>query len=1315
MMIRALSRQAPILTKEVTKRSLRTASLTPRFAKFLSEIPSKNNSLKDLERKIKASLPPLPKNDFAKSKTFGDKHATQLLMHALFSHVPDIQVKVPEMEGVSSQQIEAFLEEEAPEVLSNWEELKALCKDEASFKEDPLVKKLLEDIRVRIEESFSKESGFKKLDICFLEKWLKKLESSNQHLMVRSSGAEDSKQVTNAGGNVSVAYVPPKEEALLEAIGKVVRSYFGIESLQNRWNATENPFQKPLQLSVTLQKLIGEQAGQVSSPHLENIPTAFTLFSNEPLYIGGEAFRVMKIAATFGHGEGIVKSADISSDSVLVLVSEAQPDKLYYFYDHKLKPLRKGPVETKKEIALESLPNPEALSKKRALTEDQIVALYMAGVATEHFLEKGPLDVEGVIEQGQIYFVQARDIKSQALIPTYLSQKGTEVKQAKIILPGAASVLSFSSTEEILFASTLKQAEDLFSSSKHKLVVVRHMERSKLSHSFVNFKGLGIPCLCVEHGLDEFLKDLSTESPLVVDLQTALLHRWGPSLPPLEECIVKGLSVHPAKIAHSLNVPSKELLLPLRKQEAEDLKCILSRLHQASSKEEKLLCLERIIEHPKLKSFSSRVEEMLILSEGCQKTDLYLAPLLELKKEISEILEEARSVLEKEGGRFQELFIIKSLEVLLLGSDEKDKGAIGQYSLADVDTLFEMLSSLIYYQKSLTHPSSCADLLLYGKMGSDEAFEGWEQFLRSLEEKIYEGQVEPKSLEKLKWQLKILHETGALPFWLTFLQSPKSCNGPVSQLEQITSQLTEKDREILSDLLKKQQEIQQLKEKMALFSSREGFEQLWPALRSLIQEIGLKKWLASLTQSSLIVQVMGGQVLRSLIAVFDESVKTVKSSPAFGGTVHVELFKRMLQVGYNLMMSLTDKLISKEIHHIGCEMERDSPWESLFGIGDILRNCPTNTLAQLMPSQGFSVNAAMIGSPAYFTRHEPQHLEDVFTLIHQNLLATLSLWNLQQIHQAKAFKSFIPLPLKDALRKIRKTFEEPWILLNEGMQVSSKELVQRYALPLQYHGCLLEVHFDLSSQELILKASFVGQARNRWKDIGDWFSTLEELGILTAKTPLYQNDSELTVFWSFSSPEAFDLGLEELKTALGYSYSYGGNPERFIQIKIEFWRDREESVDILNYLMKTKHPYAPHLERQLMSSVNPKIRREMLRRILEKSIASSEEALSLFKEWSASSKQTFSSMILQSLKEEGPSLQKALLHLLTHSLKQAHESSFLRQQIQVMSKAVLQEVKSSDEAVKQEALYLFQALKEKGKFDEEKSYGSLRSSGFLEP
>ncbi len=72
----------------------------------------------------------------------------------------------------------------------------------------------------------------------------------------------------------------------------------------NRINSGQNPFEQDLKLAVTIQELIGEQVG--GNTRSNEIPISLVLFTDEPLSSGSGGFRVMRISASYGHGEGVV-------------------------------------------------------------------------------------------------------------------------------------------------------------------------------------------------------------------------------------------------------------------------------------------------------------------------------------------------------------------------------------------------------------------------------------------------------------------------------------------------------------------------------------------------------------------------------------------------------------------------------------------------------------------------------------------------------------------------------------------------------------------------------------------------------------------------------------------------------------------------------------------------------------------------------------------------------------------------------------------------------------------------------------------------
>ena len=270
------------------------------------------------------------------------------------------EFEVPLPFGLTSEEVEPYLRKKAPKFFEGWQKLKeSYEQDPGHFFKDKSTLVLIEQIKNHVITAFATLGAPWEAR---LNQWLK----PDCYYIVRSSGAEDGK-AANAGGNLSLKYVPPEKVA--SSMGEVIASYFDKRSLQNQHKGGTNPF-AVCPLSVTSQELIGEPMGGEKDP--ANIPVSAVLFSNEPLYIGGEEFRMMRLSATLGHGEGVVGNEGIATDTFIVLQSRVHPDKLYIVDNISSKPERLAPVEGK----LQPLPNPRELIDAPTINKAMLQRLF---------------------------------------------------------------------------------------------------------------------------------------------------------------------------------------------------------------------------------------------------------------------------------------------------------------------------------------------------------------------------------------------------------------------------------------------------------------------------------------------------------------------------------------------------------------------------------------------------------------------------------------------------------------------------------------------------------------------------------------------------------------------------------------------------------------------------------------------------------------------------------------------------------------------------------------------------------------------------
>lgn len=491
----------------------------------------------------------------------GTKYSRNVQMAEFTPQLGMPEVAVPVLTRVKTSEIYEFLKKHIPDFDQKRQELAKMYKHSGGtdFLRRSDVQEKLGVLRQAMEIAFS-DNGFEFGPEVL--KFVEEMKKEGAFLIVRSSGAEDSMQAANAGGNETVSYVNPEKEHLASALCRVVLSYFGNGSLQNQINSRQDPFSSPLQMDVVVQELIGEPLGGESDS--KKIPASIVLFTNEPMYVGNELFRVMRISATWGHGEAVVGPAGIKSDNYLILRSLKHPDRLYILEDIQAKHIRLAPLKTPEGIKLMKVDNPSELVGRSTLDKSMLTRLFYYGLAVEKVYGGSvPQDMEFVVKEGRIRPVQSRPVNRLPAKPTFLDwrkiaklpEAALEKIQGDTYLPGLAEALTIRSNREVLIVEDLAQAEEpnkdyTFNKDLHKVVIVKRPITEKNSHPVVNFSSMGVPVIYCDNieKLEEMLKKVSEKTPLAVCTQSGNMVLCGKSP---EAFISVGYVVHPAKLAIS--------------------------------------------------------------------------------------------------------------------------------------------------------------------------------------------------------------------------------------------------------------------------------------------------------------------------------------------------------------------------------------------------------------------------------------------------------------------------------------------------------------------------------------------------------------------------------------------------------------------------------------------------------------------------------------------------------------------------------------------------------------------------------------------
>lgn len=1191
-----LQNDAALLIHALEKGALGYSNICPRNEEFFlsSTRLQQSTSIAQLEsnlhfsmEKARASLS-LSEEEI---KKHGSKHGNQMQMERIDQAIDLQGMEIPERKIISNKRVLKFLKQTKPEIFEHWQELKKLYASHQGtvpFLQTKEAKKHLNTIQELIKEAFSQDTNQNNLAnisewiqetltgknnrnlLKGVAEWLHQRQEAGDCLMIRSTGAEDLKQVSNAGGNESPPYIHPSQQDVMQAAGKVIASYFGESSLQNRINAGTNPFEEELQLAVIAQVLIGERIG--GEKNLKAIPTSFVLFTNEPLYIGDEKFRVMRISASYGHGEGVVNSQGIATDTAFLLRSEVNPDQLYILYNNQEKLERLAPIEQDGKFVLTKLANPKQLVSRPSLTERHLAQIYRSGLVMESFHQE-PRDIEGVVKGDTVYFVQNRSVNRKPMLPTFLKDKTGSIDQVqtKSLVVGKASVITISNKDEILFAQTLKEAEEIAKkreAGSYRLIIVGSPEPAN-SHPVTNFSYLQIPCLYAPNlqAAKDLIEKIDARFQVVVCTQTASMHLWDSKKANLQESIKEGFGVHPANIAISLPLQNSP---PSSADSSQDLDALLIKLRESLNPEESSKTLAQISAKTQgmLKNEIARIETFMKHKTFAPQVDAKLQILHALDAKIGEVLGETAARIANPKGRLERLFHIKTLEAILTGSNV----GIGQYSFAQAKAVIQSLERLIAYQNDLPCMSRCTDLLLMGDQTlALETFENWQDFLKKLEMSLEQKVVSEKQFREFQQIISIFSKAEAMPQFISLL--PKDSN-PTQLVADTIAHFNATDLEFMTNLNQMISSIKQQERSISSFSDPKTYDAAWDALKQLTIQVSSKEWLSSVQNASSFAKLIAYNVMRNALTLLDDSLKTMKKSDLFPVSEHATLFKEMLKPYFQLMENWARIVPFK---YIGMNARGIDPDESpalghfrnreiqlndyIKSMQDIFQRLHPDTPGSLLPSAKFNVKTSILSGGERFTR--PQTLEDMQTLLHQNSINWIASLYEDALERTDLAQSMFPTPFKEALHIMETDvsfapsqfkYADSTIWLHKmrrvGVNIDKETITAYYNIPIKHHSGRIELVYDIHSSKLLFRGYFLGESSVRCNLIGVIPQILINAGIFKAEQPV-SADSQAMSFSVEVEPKNLPALLKDYKEMIGWGG--GTEPHDIYRQFLERW------------------------------------------------------------------------------------------------------------------------------------------------------------------
>lgn len=1034
----------------------------------------------------------------------GNKHHNLVKLQSIVSDIPE--VIIPEFIGISSQRIEVFLRKHEPSIFDDYEYVTFMLDTSngvpISFKEK-IKNKLffkkysgesLEVIIARIERNIERCFDYYSFEFNKQEKELfKKMEKQNQFCMVRSTGVEDSQTVANAGGNISVSYVQPVTKKIKKAMGQVVASYFGLQSLKNRLQAGERLSATPLCIPVLIQTLVDESSGGTGQAAIPVSGVAFTTKQS----LSNSHFTVTEINASFGHGEGIVANR-VAADRYYITSSRAHQGQIAIYpviayKTHRLIPNQHGTlVPCKNNNALVS-----------CLSEEQLTRLY--AVLKKIELAYGqPMDVEFVVCGSVIYIVQARPAMRCTQEPSYcICSTMTQnilspYLSGNTIVSAGSQVLVITDPKEVVVARTLDEAEQ-YATARTKIVFIQSWA-SPLSHAAVNFTAHAVACLQMQDvaQLQQVLSQITEQTPLVVDIQQKVICIYDLQKGPIQSHIAKGWLEHPIDRMLSVQTESPSILsaqlnpLPIDGT----LIKLLEQLKQANTKDSRLTALDAL--YKRIESFEMLIESRmhhaaLVCSEKIKQAYAIF------KNMCNSVIAELRASIQQNADQFEILFYEKMIEALLFQAQDAQQ-------ISDAYTAAYFLNDLFKNQmllNALKKPNNTIALSVLQYISAcpnKELSVAYQDWLQALQAYVGTDPIEyTTDREHLVNILYQLNECEALPIWFAteFYEAIHSAeyktpHGARLVLAQLVQPYNQTEQFYIEQLLKINSSIKRIQnQKKQTFNSSAEVMSVWHEIKhELIVPLTEPSFMTRLASVPLCVRLNAYGIMHELIDVIDTTIKMTKTSSALSWQERIHLFKEMLPDFLHVCKTWLKQVMPEDAliyHH---KWDRSAYLDRLETLcKNILYT--SNDPSMFKRSNTFAVNAAVLGSSTAFERHYPQTAEDIFMLIHQNSLIALAGATTGAFTQKALYEQmYLPQSIIDIMTYLQSpeciqqlTSGRASAPVLIGISYTTDLIELKYNMSLNNDSSTFQIIYNQSTQTCSMSVQFLGEARNRWEQI----------------------------------------------------------------------------------------------------------------------------------------------------------------------------------------------------------------------------------------
>lgn len=1023
------------------------------------------------------------------AEAYGNKAANLMVMEKGFA-----DINIPDICPLSHMMCLKHLDTHYPGWRAQWEAFKEKQGNESGGLAEG-THEILSQLRAGIEQVF----GEYPLEDERISEYLASHFEPGEVLMVRSTGKEDSAELANPGGNESYAGISANIDSVSAACGRVIASYFSEKSLEQRLKAkhveSDSIMGEPF-MPVLLQKMIGEVIVA------DKITSAKKVYSGV-MYVNQDGKVTIQEAP--GHGELVVNSkGPINSYFILGegTVHQQVNEKPFRMVSYINEAGKAELIVKKNTNEIKNASLPKEVVERLGKMGKEIQAFY-----------GDDRDIEFVYDEhaDKIFIVQARPIplgESTRHIPSAISpEKIREVKKevpyykAKTIAVAASKVELAENSGDVIICNTIGDALTMYLDMKDpkiKAVVVAR-DAPSTSHEAAEFNSVSIPVFYVDKAQKERIQSSleQGDKQFLFDPQRGLIVDWsgkGSS----EEILKEGL--------FKSSISAERTLLPESKMLFSENSILQAEKLLQGAEKKKGMSYEQLIDQ--LEIVESTTPQTIIQSREALKQVLMdiidtcrvahvndtqidkdlksnilkhaIAYSLDVDTLLTKIESQQGNVINDKDQK-QLLDLSNGLEALIANPGRTGLYSDSVYNLMQDFALKSRLNENypIYTRLPEENRKVVEAVALFGKnAANDELRDKWERFV--IQVAVTDRGSQEENLEKLASVVYFAqaNDLGSVLINNVFSQLDTSdFSKTIEALNQATNQLTPYAGRIF-DLETKAAELEA---KAVLWSKKKNHEKLIKEYGKDVADI--IRYIDSfgpLHELPLLAKAKVLGEIAKITEIMDGSIKTMKGCQDYPNEDKVlkseqaGLFYKMLDPYCDLMIKVVENISEGRRDSIKSAADRCSTIiPNMHSIKQYLNEkSDINDAAELSTSGRFAVNSSIITSGTQFNvqfKKRNLHLEDYFTLFHQNIIAAISLIGPDLNLPDNVFPEKLKV-VNSEMQKNKGIYRSKLI----ESKIENGNIVLSYNIPLNSHAAKIFISYDIRTEDLRMTVEFYG-------------------------------------------------------------------------------------------------------------------------------------------------------------------------------------------------------------------------------------------------